>query len=78
MTIKRLQKGKYWLTIKGHNISLVDISDTLENPNARGVLKWSLWCTTIDLEQLMYGDLLYPTKREAIEMIQYYFNKLDT
>lgn len=74
-TIK-LQKGAYIVVYKGHNISLVDISDTLEKPNADGVLKWSLWCTTIDLNKLMEGELLYQTKREALQMIEHYFNQI--
>ena len=74
-TIK-LQKGAYVVVHKGHNISLVDITDTLEKPHADGVLKWSLWCTTKDLNELMEGELLYGTKREALQMIEYYFKDL--
>ena len=76
MKIIKLQKGAYYVVHKGHNISLVDISETLEHPHAAGSLKWSLWCTTINLEELMEGELLYYTKREALKMIDYYFNKL--
>ena len=74
-TIK-LQKGAYIVVHKGHNISLVDIADTLEKPNANGVLKWSLWCTTINLEETMEHELLYGTKREALDMIEYYFKDI--
>lgn len=74
MEVVKLQKGTYIVKYKGHDISLVDIKDTLENPHGAGTLKWSLWCTTADLEEIMEGELMYYTKREALEMIAYYFD----
>lgn len=76
MKVVKLQKGTYYVTHKGHNISLVNIADTLENPHSAHALKWSLWCTTKDLNELMEGELLYGTKREALDMIEYYFKDL--
>jgi len=75
MKVVRVQKGTYFVMIGAHRISLVDRSCYMEKPHARGALKWSLWCTTINLEDLMEGDLLWATKKEALRMLEYYLQK---